>query len=492
MFWVTDREIPSESLARELENHAAGAFVAFEGRVRKQNDGRAVDRLEYELFPELCVIEGERIIQEARSLFPILDLRVVHRYGELELGESAVWVGVLAAHRGAAFQACRFIIDAVKARCPIWKKESYVDGPSEWVGCASCEHHAVPAPKIFARQSRILGEDGQRRLKKSRVLVIGMGGLGCPVSLNLAAAGVGYLRLVDGDRLEASNLHRQTLYGYQDIGSYKSLLAKRRLEELHPFTKIDAITERFTQDNARELLKDIDFVVDGSDNFATKYLLNDICVAEGRPFLSASIYQNQAQLFSYSPNESSCLRCESPRQPPAGCVESCVDSGVLGAATSIVGSYQALESLRFLTGKNVLSLSHQIYLDLETLENFSVLRKVNADCPACQGSSHDFIYDEALLYPKSRNELSYEELMTLEGGRWIDLREDEERSQTIEGSLHFPLSGFHEDDLSPLKDRKLILYCQKGLRSRRLMQNLQDKGYANVYSLKDGIESMRN
>ncbi|RZA24822.1 MAG: hypothetical protein EOP10_08730 [Proteobacteria bacterium] len=491
MFQVTDQSIDIEALSAELVNHAGGAFVAFEGRVRKHSDGRAVERLDYELFPEMCVEEGERILEEAKRLFPILEIRVVHRYGTLDLGESAVWVGVVTSHRGAGFQACRFIIDSVKARCPIWKKETYVDGPSEWVGCPTCEHHVVAAPKVFARQAKLVGQTGQKTLKAAHVLIVGAGGLGCPSALNLAAAGVGHLRIIDGDKLEQSNLHRQTLYGYQDVGGYKALLAKRRLEELHPFTTIQAVTENLSPQNIAQHLDGIDLILDCTDNFAAKYLINDKAVAHKIPYVQASIYQNQAQLFSFVPEVSACFRCTRPVQPPADCVDSCTDSGVLGAATSIVGSHQALEAIRLILGQRSPALTHSIHFDLETLENFPIERTIDTNCPVCsQNAKMDFVYQDEDLYPNLEDELDYTQLKQLSKAIWIDIREEWEHDHVIPHAQNIPLSRFDFSQISASEDQPVILFCQKGMRSRKLLKDLKSKGHTHIKSLKNGVESV--
>ncbi|RZA12173.1 MAG: hypothetical protein EOP10_31830, partial [Proteobacteria bacterium] len=412
--------------------------------------------------------EGDRILAEAKRLFPILEVRVVHRYGTLELGESAVWVGVVTSHRGAGFQACRFIIDSVKARCPIWKKETYVDGPSEWVGCPTCEHHVVAAPKVFSRQAKLVGHSGQKSLKNAHVLIVGAGGLGCPSALNLAAAGVGHLRIIDGDKLEQSNLHRQTLYGYQDVGGYKALLAKRRLEELHPFTTIEAVTEHLSPQNINQYLEGIDLILDCTDNFAAKYLINDKAVANTIPYVQASIYQNQAQLFSYVPELSACLRCLRPIQPPADCVDSCTDSGVLGAATSIVGSHQALEAIRLILGQRSPATTHSIHFDLETFENYLVERAIDSQCAACsQTATKDFIYKDEALYPSSEDELDYAQLRKLSDAIWIDIREEWEHDHLIPNAQNIPLSRFEFSSISAPADQPVILFCQKGVRSRK-------------------------
>lgn len=487
MFQVSGDRLDSDALRASLENHAAGAFVAFEGRVRKQNDGRRVDRLEYELFAEFCEVEGNRILEEARALFPIIAVKAVHRYGMLELGDVAVWVGVLSAHRGAAFQATRFIIDSIKSRCPIWKKEYYQDGPTEWVGCPTCEHHAVSPEKVFSRQQRLVGKDGQKTLGESRVLIVGAGGLGCPAAQQLTAAGVGYLRICDGDTLDATNLHRQTLYGYQDIGSSKVSLAKRRLEEMHPFTKIDAVTKHLTPRNASALLEGIDLVLDCTDNFAAKYLINDRCVAEGIPYVQASIFQNNAQLFAYRPGESACLRCTHPEQPAEGCVESCTDAGVLGAATSIVGSYQAMEVLRTLLHQKSVAVAAMIHFDLEHADNFHVKRSRDPDCPACGPRPRDFSYeDEEAL---EAGEESFERLRD-KTVLWVDIREIHEHDPSIEGSLRLPLSSLNRLFFTD-NTQTIVIYCQKGHRSRALLKELHAKGFDHVLALKGGLDAAR-
>lgn len=487
MFEISDAPIDSEVLASRLVDHAAGAFVCFEGRVREQNDGRAVARLAYELFPELCISEGEKILAEARQLFGIVDACAVHRHGQLELGDVAVWVGVISGHRGAAYQASRYIIDAIKARCPIWKREEYVEGPSEWVGCPSCEHHAARPREIFAKQERLVGKDGQERLAGSRVLIVGAGGLGCPAALHLAAGGAGFLRIVDGDRVEASNLHRQTFYGIHDIGAPKPWLAKRRIEEMHPYCKVEAVTERFAPGTADRLLQDIDLVLDCSDNFATKYLINDRCVAAAIPFVQASIYQNHAQLLSYRPGISACLRCVSPEQPPADCVESCTDSGVLGASTGIVGSWQALEAIKALLGQSSPAAMQTLYLDLDESETFRVPRAIAANCPACSGARANFRYEDE----DEEWEKSYETfLASSEAERlWIDIREWNESRPSLPEAQRMPLSSLDKDVLRK-SGRSIVLICERGLRSRTLAASLRAEGHTHIQSLRGGLAAL--
>ena len=310
-FEFSSRNLDALALRRSLEDPACGGYAAFEGWVRNLNEGREVRRLEYEAFESLAVREGERIIEEARIQFGVTNARCVHRIGDLPLGEIAVWVGVSAPHRDEAFRACRYIIDEVKHRVPIWKKEHYVDGDSGWVNCERCaadattatlghashphqhehghhhEHHhrhahghAAPANTLspdYSRQMALpeVGADGQQRLQSAKVAVIGAGGLGVPVLQYLAGAGIGELVIVDGDRLEASNLHRQTWYALADCGEMKATLAARRVHALNPTVKATAHTERLTNTSAEALLQGCDLILDCTDNFASKFLLND-------------------------------------------------------------------------------------------------------------------------------------------------------------------------------------------------------------------------
>src|SRR5262245_30611874 len=376
------------ALRDSLGDPGAGGFAAFEGWVRNRNEGKVVTRLEYEAFEALAVKEGERIVEEARQRFPILRAACVHRIGALEIGELAVWVGVSAPHRDEAFAACRYIIDEVKHRVPIWKKEHYLDGDSGWVNCERCaahEHDEVARPD-YSRQIALkeIGAAGQARLQASRVLVIGAGGLGVPVLAYLAGAGVGTIGIVDGDVLEASNLHRQPLYALSDVGKPKAALAAERLRALNPEVTIHIHGERFSAANAASLLADYDLAVDCTDNFASKFLLNDACVLGGKPAIFASVYQYEGQLQVYRPAdpETACLRCLWPEATQDGIVGNCAEAGVLGPVPGVLGSLEALEALKFLLGLKGLDANELLLFDLVTLTTQRLRAKRAAACVA--------------------------------------------------------------------------------------------------------------
>ncbi|HZH97503.1 MAG TPA: ThiF family adenylyltransferase, partial [Fimbriimonadaceae bacterium] len=347
MFRISRDPITVEGVG---EHSAAGAFVTFDGRVRDHNEGQAVLRLEYEAYDELAVSEGERILEEARQRFDVLGIECVHRVGLLEIGDVAVRVGVAAAHRGEAFRACEFVIDEVKRRVPIWKKEYYASGASDWINCHSGEAAMEAEAAYYARQVRLpdLGQEGQSKLKAARVLVVGAGGLGSSALLYLAASGVGKIGISEDDVLSPSNLHRQVLYNWADVGKPKAALAARRLLALNPFVTAE-VHARITTDNALAIFQDYDLVLDCTDNFRSKFLLSDAAVAARKPLVQASIYQYEGQLHVYDPKVNSpCLRCTWPEIPAEDCVGSCAEVGVMGVLPGVFGALQASEAIKLI------------------------------------------------------------------------------------------------------------------------------------------------
>jgi len=498
-FRFSSNRFDTGALRDSLADPAAGGFATFEGWVRDHNEGKVVTRLEYEAFEALAIKEGERIVEEARQRFPIVRAACVHRIGSLDIGELAVWVGVSAPHRDEAFTACRYVIDEVKHRVPIWKKEHYLDGDSGWVNCERCathEHGHVPRPD-YSRQVALkeIGVAGQARLHASRVLVIGAGGLGVPVLAYLAGAGVGTIGIVDADVLEASNLHRQPLYALADIGKPKAHLAAERLRALNPEVRCDIHTSRFERNNARQLVEKYDLALDCSDNFATKFLLNDACVLARKPAVFASVYQYEGQLQTYHPDQNSaCLRCLWPDATRDGLVGNCAEAGVLGPVPGVFGSLQAVEALKILLDLPGQLRSELLIIDLTTLET----RRIRAArAAACRGRECALITDvtrPSEVTPADL-ELTFGSLdKALSAGyEVIDIRDDNEvaRQPTPdERCRHIPMQALLHDHAALDPERRYLLLCARGARSRAAAAELRSQGLQRVFSLRGGIAAL--
>jgi adenylyltransferase/sulfurtransferase len=514
-FEFSDRPLDTAALRDSLAGAASGGYASFEGWVRDHNDGRAVARLEYEAYAELATREGARIVAEAVRRFGANAARCVHRVGALGVGELAVWVGVASAHRGEAFAACRFIIDEVKHRVPIWKKEYYRDGDSGWVNCERCaavahaaddvpdhdhdhDHGHAPAhghraaalhpaglpASDYSRQQvlREVGTAGQARLRAARVLVVGAGGLGVPVLGYLAGAGVGTLGLVDDDLLEASNLHRQTLYALADVGRPKALLAAERLRALNPEVDVRAYAERATAATLPALAAGFDVLVDCSDNFSTRFVVNDVAVALGKPAVVASVYQFEGQLQVLRPG-GACLRCVWPEATQDGVVGNCAEAGVLGPVPGVLGSLQALEVLKLLLGLPGGADGALVLVDLGTLDTRRIATRRAA---ACAGACTRLPAAAALPVEVPRARLAQ---AAADGYTVIDVRDARERAALPgpAGSRHIPLDRLLEDPGQLDAHGRYLLVCARGQRSGAAARALRAAGIADAWSLAGGL-----
>ena len=502
-----------------LADPSCGGYASFEGWVRDHNEGRQVQRLEYEAFAALAEREGERIVAEAVEKYGVRRAACVHRIGDLALGEMAVWVGVSAPHRGEAFAACRYIIDEVKHRVPVWKKEHYVDGDSGWVNCERCaepsahldehEHEhtasephpheaatdtAAHAPD-YSRQMALpeVGTEGQARLRRGSVLVIGAGGLGVPVLQYLTAAGVGRVGIADDDVVEASNLHRQPLYGPADLGEAKAAVAARRLRTLNPDVRVEQYAERATAANIADWLAQYDVVVDCSDNFATKFLVNDAAVSLGKPAVFASVYQYEGQLQTYLPRDDwPCLRCLWPEAPRDGLVGNCAEAGVLGAVPATLGAMQAMQALKILLGLSGEATPALHTFDLLGMHWHTLKAARNA---ACDHERRP--WPEETAVGADEIELRYASLRAARasGLTLVDIREAWERAADGPGDtidLHVPLSALVEGATALPPDGRYLVVCAHGVRSLALAEHLRTHGYAEVYSLAGGLAAVQN
>jgi sulfur-carrier protein adenylyltransferase/sulfurtransferase len=489
------------TLRAGLSDPACGGYAAFEGWVRDHNEGQRVRRLEYEAFEPLAIKEGERIIAEAIARFSVQHAACVHRIGALEIGDKAVWVGVTAHHRDEAFRACRYIIDEVKHRVPIWKKEHYANGDSGWVNCERCaqpthEHAAALAPD-YSRQTALkeVGEAGQEKLRRATVLVVGCGGLGVPVMTYLAAAGVGCIGLVDGDRLEASNLHRQTLYALADVGKPKVALAAARLQALNPAIEVRSHGLRLDAATAPQIIEAYSLVIDCTDNFATKFMLNDVCVRLRKPIIFASVYQYEGQLQVVRPERGgACLRCVWPEATRDGLVGNCAEAGVLGPVPGTFGSLQALEALKLLLELPGQLADELLMLDLLTLAITRVRARRAVDCPghavrraAATGSTaHAAGADIELSFDSLERALAA-------GLEVIDIREPHELARIAtpcSAARQLPIGQLLHGHAAVPAGGRYLLVCASGKRSLAAAQELRSRGYPEVFSLRGGIAAL--
>jgi sulfur-carrier protein adenylyltransferase/sulfurtransferase len=506
-FRFSSNALDTVALQREMRDESCGGFASFEGWVRNHNEGHAVTRLEYEAFAELAEKEGARIVDEARAKYGVTRAACVHRVGSLALGDVAVWVGVSAAHRDEAFRACRFIIDEVKHRVPIWKKEHYVNGDSGWVNCERCampgEHtheHAhkqhphvhVPTPD-YSRQIalREVGAEGQARLRSASVLVVGAGGLGVPVLQYLAGAGVGRLSIIDADRLEPSNLHRQTWYALSECGQEKSSLAATRVSMLNPEVHVEAHALRLDAHNAERLCAGHDLILDCSDNFTTKFLLNDLALRTGKPVLFASVYQYEGQLqLVRGDDATACLRCVWPEATRDGLVGNCAEAGVLGPVPGVFGSLQALEALKLLLGLPGLKPDEMLIFDLITLSTQRLRARRQPECEA-----HRRAASSAALPAPDELEVQFSSLADAAsaGFAFVDVRDSREREAEPlpAGALHLPMSKLLTDAATLDLAGRYLLICATGKRSAAAAGLLRSQGFAECRSLRGGLKSLK-
>lgn len=344
------------------------------------------------------------------------------------------------------------------------------------------------------------GPEAQAALKRSRVLVIGAGGLGCPILLYLAAAGIGRLTVVDDDTVDASNLQRQVLFTTGDVGRPKAEAVARRLRALNPLIEIVPITTRLTRTNALDLIRAHDVVADGSDNFATRYLVNDACVLAGRPLVHGAIqgFEGQASVFNF--NGGPTYRCLFPEPPEPGAVPNCSDAGVLGVLPGLIGTVQAAETIKILSGIGE-PLSGRLLL-WNALTMTSRVLRFTAD-PASRAITDlpPEGYGETCALAATRSdpdELDASELPAAlnAGAQLIDVREDWERALgAIRPSVHVPLgtfdSGTARTALASLDPaRATVVYCAAGARSLKALPLLRHRhGFTAIRSLRGGFKA---
>ncbi|MDR2354017.1 MAG: molybdopterin-synthase adenylyltransferase MoeB [Deltaproteobacteria bacterium] len=347
-----------------------------------------------------------------------------------------------------------------------------------------------------------VGSVGQMRLKAAKVLIVGVGGLGAPLSLYLAAAGVGTLGLLDYDFVEASNLQRQVIFGERDLQRPKVAAASDRLKALNPDLKINTYNFRLTSRNALDIIRQYDVVADGTDNYPTRYLVADACYFLQKPNVYASIFQFEGQATVFQAPQGPCYRCLYPSPPPPGLVPSCGEGGVMGVLPGIIGSIQASEVIKLIVGGARTLVGRLFLYDAWFGRAQEVKLTKNQTCPLCgqNPTIHELIdYEEFCglknVYEEAIPSITVQELKTRfdnhEKFQVIDIREPHERSLfNFQGSVPIPFGQLvrRMDEFNPQED--LIFICKIGQRSLYAIKALKDAGYTGpMYNLKDGVNA---
>jgi len=375
---------------------------------------------------------------------------------------------------------------------------------------------AVSLPALtheeIARYSRHLilpevGMEGQQKLKAAKVLLVGTGGLGAPMALYLAAAGVGTLGLVDFDVVDASNLHRQVIHATPDVGRKKLDSAADKLAALNPEVKVVKHEIRLSSENAMEILKDYDIVADGTDNFPTRYLVNDACVLSGKPNVYASIFRFEGQASVFATEDGPCYRCLYPEPPPPGLVPSCAEGGVLGILPGLLGIIQSTEVIKLILGKGEPLIGRLLLVDALGMRFRELKLRKNPECPVC--GTHRTVtklidYEQfcGILPPAKETtqvanvqngipQIGPEELQRRrtagEDVFVLDVREPHEYQIANIGGYLIPLNDLPKrvDELDP--DKNIVVQCKSGGRSQRASEFLQQQGFKHIENLAGGI-----
>jgi adenylyltransferase/sulfurtransferase len=351
-----------------------------------------------------------------------------------------------------------------------------------------------------------VGMDGQRRIKQGSVLCIGAGGLGSPAAMYLAAAGVGRIGIVDFDVVDYSNLQRQLLHTTPDVGLSKLQSAKNKINALNPHVQVDTYEEALSSDNAMRLFKGYDVILDGTDNFPTRYLVNDACVLMGIPNAYGSIFRFEGQASVFATKDGPCYRCLYPEPPPPGLVPSCAEGGVLGVLPGVIGVIQATESIKLLSGIGQPLIGRFLIYDALNMKFRELKLRKDPECPVC-GTNPTVTklidYDQfcGIVQPAqdhsagatvSASEITPAELKAkLDAGETpfiLDVREPNEyQINKIPGSTLIPLGELPRRYQELPKDRQIVTQCKMGGRSAKAQDFLKTVGFTNVLNLKGGI-----
>lgn len=355
-----------------------------------------------------------------------------------------------------------------------------------------------------------VGIGGQRRLKAASVLLIGTGGLGSPLSLYLTAAGVGRIGLVDYDVVDETNLQRQVVHFTSDVGKPKLDSAYAKLSDMNPYIVIERHNTPLTSENALDLLRDYDVIIDGTDNFPTRYLVNDACVLLGKPNVYGSVFRFEGQLSVFYAKEGPCYRCLFPEPPPPGLVPSCAEGGVFGVLPGTIGTLQATEAIKLITGVGQPLIGRMLLYDALAMTFDTIRLRKNPACPVCgpNPSITHLIDYEAFCGTPAHDRSAYREQNAQHQVRSItvhdlkaridaglrpalvDVREPHEwEISAIDGALHIPKGQVLARRAEIPQDGEVIVLCKSGVRSRDAILMLQEQGHTNLINLLGGINA---
>ena len=393
------------------------------------------------------------------------------------------------------------------------------DGPVHGVGQGG-PPWAIPSgplPELsreeIERYSRHLimpevGMTGQRKMKDASVLMVGAGGLGSPLGLYLAAAGVGQIGIVDFDVVDHTNLQRQVLHGTKDVGRSKLESAKDRIHDVNPNVKVHSHQIRLTSDNALEVIQRYDVIVDGTDNFPTRYLTNDACVILGKPNVYGSIFRFEGQVSVFDARHGPCYRCLFREPPPPGMVPSCAEGGVLGVLPGIIGSLQALETIKLIIGEGEPMIGRLLLFDALAMQWRTLQLRKNPDCPVCGENPTvteliDYLeFCGVSAYEEGADEQEAGDVPTISAGELnarlargddlclVDVRQEHEWEIVNlgpQGARLIPLDSLLERLPELDSADEIVLHCQGGTRSAKALRQLQEAGFRKVWNLRGGI-----
>ena len=346
-----------------------------------------------------------------------------------------------------------------------------------------------------------VGEEGQRRLKAARVLLVGTGGLGSPAALYLAAAGIGTIGLVDFDVVDLTNLQRQIIHGTADVGRFKIDSARDRIAAINPGVAVETFAEPFSVANATRLVDGFDVIVDGTDNFPARYLVNDACVLSGKPNAWGSIFRFEGQAAVFAAPGGPCYRCLHPEPPPAGLVPSCADAGVLGVLPGVIGTIQATEAIKLVLGVGDPLVGRLLLYDALRMRFRALTLRRDPDCPICgdRPTITDLREADALCSTKKGDSHLFSSA-TMTAGELkaridagappviVDVRDPLEAAICcISGARLIPLGELAQrlDELDPADE--IVVHCKSGSRSARAVALLRDRGFGRAVNLTGGI-----